>query len=284
MITRAKKYIVTAHANTGSGEEFRISNTEKGAEEMAQKSNGKYEAATLCQITCDVCEGVYEWGEGWEYCREEHLQDVLKEMEETTEGTGWKTIKGAHFCDACAGGMTALELLAEYITAARLTGEPEKHISPFEQHLNPKKTVDFLNSLMAIDKEAIARLLWNRVPCNQALADHPTVQVVSEVTTKGKTTTVGLLGILNGLFGVDKDGYGPITAHFDAAGTLERFGLTPANKNEPDYAVAFKLQPGKTATDEPPLYAGDDPCEGCNVSKTGDCAPTAAGCPGEAKA
>jgi hypothetical protein len=61
--------------------------------------------------------------------------------------------------------------------------------------------IEYLNSLVAIDPYAIAELLCIRVPCNNVLADHPTV----EVQTAGKSTFIapgtfrlGVLGLLNG--------------------------------------------------------------------------------------
>lgn len=71
--------------------------------------------------------------------------------------------------------------------------------------------VNFLNDLVELDRPAIAALIANRIPCNQLLADHPTVQVAA--TAGGYH--VGLLGILNGLCGVMEDGYGYIAAVLD---------------------------------------------------------------------
>lgn len=73
------------------------------------------------------------------------------------------------------------------------------------------RIVTFLNELLEIDRPAIAALLANRVTCNQALADHPTVQVGAQ----HGGYHVGMLGILNGLCGIDDKGYGPINAVFD---------------------------------------------------------------------
>ncbi|MGP1664311.1 MAG: hypothetical protein ACTS5I_00045, partial [Rhodanobacter sp.] len=67
-------------------------------------------------------------------------------------------------------------------------------------------TIAFLNELIAIDPDAIAHLCVKRVPCNEALSDHPTVQVAPEQ----HGYSVGVLGIINGLFGVDGIGWGPI--------------------------------------------------------------------------
>lgn len=74
-----------------------------------------------------------------------------------------------------------------------------------------KKIVDLLNSLIECDKNAVASLVANRVPCNSILADHPTVQV----GTMNGGYSVGLLGILNGICGIKENGYGLIVAHFE---------------------------------------------------------------------
>ena len=59
------------------------------------------------------------------------------------------------------------------------------------------EAVGFLNRLISLDKAAVAALIANRVPCNEQLANHPTVRV----TAQHGGYHVGLLGILNGLFG-----------------------------------------------------------------------------------
>lgn len=76
---------------------------------------------------------------------------------------------------------------------------------------NPKskeEVVDFLNELLKIDSKAINELFNIRIPCNEALQDHPTVQV----NHKGE---VGILGILNGLFGIQENGQGYIAIELD---------------------------------------------------------------------
>lgn len=74
-----------------------------------------------------------------------------------------------------------------------------------------EQMVEFLNSLIAIDPYAIAELLCARVPCNRALAVHPTVQVsdgnAAKVTYMAPGTfRVGMLGIINGFFGAIEAG------------------------------------------------------------------------------
>ncbi len=81
-----------------------------------------------------------------------------------------------------------------------------------------QRIIDFLNELVAIDREAIEKLIEFRVPCNQALADHPTVQVESV----GYGPRVGLLGLLNGLVGANAAGWGYVMAEFE--GDAENLG------------------------------------------------------------
>lgn len=91
-------------------------------------------------------------------------------------------------------------------------------------------TIEFLNKLLEMDKAAVTALINQRVPCNQALAEHPTVQVTPVAAagaTAGEapipTMQVGLLGILNGLVLNGKDDR-PIRAVYsrdDATGDLD---------------------------------------------------------------
>ncbi len=85
--------------------------------------------------------------------------------------------------------------------------------------------IAFLNGLLQTDPEAVRALVETRVPCNEAMAQHPSVQV--SVDDGVEQRTVGLLGILNGLIGVDDDGWGFLAAEFDDEGKLTRFLLTP---------------------------------------------------------
>ena len=77
-----------------------------------------------------------------------------------------------------------------------------------------KKIVDFLNEVLKIDSAAVTALIDHRVPCNLGILDHPTVQVHM---VDGKYA-VGLLGLLNGLCGTKKDGWGVIEATYETQG------------------------------------------------------------------
>lgn len=77
--------------------------------------------------------------------------------------------------------------------------------------------VAYLNELIELDRPAMAALIANRVPCNRALANHPTVQVGQ----RHGGFSVGMLGVLNGLFGVDEDDWDFITFVFEG-GNLQK--------------------------------------------------------------
>lgn len=90
-----------------------------------------------------------------------------------------------------------------------------------------------LNEALELDPLAVTNLVEARLPCNDALSEHPTIQCGPSGGTT-KHWQVGLLGILNGLFGIfDEDapeptGFGPIAAVV-AGGYVTRFvRTTPA--------------------------------------------------------
>jgi hypothetical protein len=74
--------------------------------------------------------------------------------------------------------------------------------------------IEYLNELLALDARAMATVIGSRAPCNDALRDHPTALVLA-TGPAGSNARVGMLGLLNGLFGVRDDGLGEISAVFD---------------------------------------------------------------------
>ncbi len=75
-----------------------------------------------------------------------------------------------------------------------------------------------MNEFCKCDRDAINMLMNTRVHCNDDLADHPTVQV----RDYDGPTSVGLLGILNGIVGTidegPKKGFGLISAAMTPGG------------------------------------------------------------------
>ena len=87
------------------------------------------------------------------------------------------------------------------------------------------EVIELLNEAQRLDPAAISKLVDSRIEANEGLQDHPTIQC--------SYNEVGLLGILNGLFGTYGDrageyaGFGPIAAVYDhGEGTLLHFRRT----------------------------------------------------------
>jgi hypothetical protein len=98
------------------------------------------------------------------------------------------------------------------------------------------ETIVLLNQALALDRVAMTQLMDARVRCSLALADHPTIQAASSeeavrlgvVTSDEQPCAVGLLGIVNGLFGSSADGYGAIAMQVDIdTGIVDRFFRMP---------------------------------------------------------
>jgi hypothetical protein len=84
------------------------------------------------------------------------------------------------------------------------------------------ETIAYLNNLVHLDPEAMHALVETRHPCNKALGDHPTVQVGPR-RGRRRGIEVGMLGIINGMFGVDSEHWGAIVAQFNGEGKLIGF-------------------------------------------------------------
>jgi hypothetical protein len=97
--------------------------------------------------------------------------------------------------------------------------------------------IAFLNSLLVLDRHFMQELLALRVPCNQQIAEHPSIQVVqgSERDTfiRPGEFRAGILGVLNGYCGIFKDGphpgWGPIAAIYDE-GRLIKFAFVDSKE------------------------------------------------------
>ncbi len=74
--------------------------------------------------------------------------------------------------------------------------------------------VDLLNRAAKKDLVAMRTLIETRVPCNKVLGDDPTIQVTESFEGGSRGFSVGVLGILNGIFGTDDKGWGTIAAIF----------------------------------------------------------------------
>ncbi len=88
-----------------------------------------------------------------------------------------------------------------------------------------QQAVEFLNEALLLDKEAVHTLFQYRVPCNENLANHPTIQC--RQFTEQDPVIVGMLGLMNGLFGKSSDtGRGFIFATYADNGKIISFGMS----------------------------------------------------------
>lgn len=124
------------------------------------------------------------------------------------------------------------------------------------------EVIDLLNEIIDLDNNAVNELVNNRVQCSEALAKHPFVQVIASFKGKDKEYCLGLIGIINGFFGVDDNVCGAIAAYFNSKGELISFRRydkdAPTSnplKEQIDLLAKFILkefpdEPGKTGVSE----------------------------------
>lgn len=85
------------------------------------------------------------------------------------------------------------------------------------------KAVEILNEAFEADPDAIKHLMSVRVNCNATLAEHPTIQVIGTSWGDKPCPMVGILGVINGIFGADAETWGAIAAKFSGEGELLGF-------------------------------------------------------------
>ena len=85
-----------------------------------------------------------------------------------------------------------------------------------------KRIADYLNELHVLDPHVISDMVEKRFPCNKALASHPTCQVIPGYVGN----IVGMLGVMNGLCGVDDMGRGAIAACYHSDNPNHVIGFT----------------------------------------------------------
>jgi hypothetical protein len=80
-----------------------------------------------------------------------------------------------------------------------------------KESITIKQALKVLNRAVKADPIAMAQLADRRVWCNKELADDPTIQVQSDE----HGFRVGIIGLVNGMFGTDKEHWGTIAATFE---------------------------------------------------------------------
>jgi len=81
------------------------------------------------------------------------------------------------------------------------------------------QVVEVLNRALETDRTWIEKLITTRYPCNKELAEDPTIQVRQEtVSEDGKLIerySGSVLGLINGLVGVDERSWGYVAAQYE---------------------------------------------------------------------
>lgn len=96
-----------------------------------------------------------------------------------------------------------------------------------EETVAVKDVLAMLNEIHALDSELTTNMVLHRFPCNKDIRDHKTVQAHCYGDASLENPKVGLLGILNSLFGIDKNHFGAIAANFEKDdGPLLGFKMT----------------------------------------------------------
>jgi hypothetical protein len=91
--------------------------------------------------------------------------------------------------------------------------------------ITPEQAVAVLNEALTTDPEAINAMFAHRTPCNEKLSDHETIQVRDyEMEGDPSPPNFGVLGLLNGIFGIKPSGYGFIQTESEH-GQIVRFSI-----------------------------------------------------------
>jgi hypothetical protein len=87
-----------------------------------------------------------------------------------------------------------------------------------KESTTPEEVVRLLNDLLKDDPECITNLINNKIECNKTIAEHETVQV----SLKDGIYRLGIVGLLNGIFGINDNGFGCIASYWED-GKLKKF-------------------------------------------------------------
>jgi len=94
-----------------------------------------------------------------------------------------------------------------------------------------QEVIDFLNELLVVDPQAVTNFVIHKTRCNSNMENHPTL-IVSDLPKEGKGVVgFGVIGFINGLFGLREDGRGPICYDMSPTG-VTKFGKTPSSSQE----------------------------------------------------
>ena len=93
-----------------------------------------------------------------------------------------------------------------------------------KRSITPSDVCGLLNELLRLDYDCANGLVSYRQQCNELVAAHPSIQV--QQYKDDLFPKVGIVGILNGMFGIRDDGMGAICYEIDK-GKILGFKPTP---------------------------------------------------------
>jgi len=100
-----------------------------------------------------------------------------------------------------------------------------------EEFVAVKDVIALLNEIHEADPSLMTDITLTRFPCTEAVRDHKTVQAHCYGDASLENPKVGFVGLLNGIFGIDRNHFGPIAANFEEeGGKLLGFKLTDTDK------------------------------------------------------
>ena len=84
-----------------------------------------------------------------------------------------------------------------------------------EETVAVKDVIAMLNEIHQLDPELMTNMVLHRFPCNEGIKNHKTVQAHCHGDASVEAPKVGLLGVLNGILGIDRNHFGPVAANFE---------------------------------------------------------------------
>lgn len=85
------------------------------------------------------------------------------------------------------------------------------------------EAVEILNQMLEADPGTTSHLFAVRFLCSEALAEHSTIQCAPTKLGDIPAPSVGIMGVINGIFGTNKDGLGAIGVKRETDWTVTGF-------------------------------------------------------------
>jgi len=104
-----------------------------------------------------------------------------------------------------------------------------------EEKISIKEILAVMNEITDLDPDLMNRIGLVRFSCNHDIRDHETVQAHCYDDASLKNPKAGFICVLNGILGIDKNRFGPITIDISKDdGKVTGFSLTNTKKMTQD--------------------------------------------------